>query len=194
MAGWNADDYVDVAERIRQFYGKYPDGRLTTGAPPQVVEIAGKPYVWYHARAYRSPDDTLPGDGWAAEPVPGPTQFTRDSELMNAETAAWGRAIAALGFATKKIASQEEVRNRQQFPIPEKAQQQQQSGPVSKEQLDRIADLIPRVAEAHDKTPDQVAGALKADYGSFTELTAQKAQELVGKLERWEKRAPKAAA
>jgi hypothetical protein len=32
---------------------------------------------------------------------------------MNAETSAWGRAIIALGFPTKKIASAEEVRNRQ---------------------------------------------------------------------------------
>ena len=32
---------------------------------------------------------------------------------MNAETAAWGRAIVALGFSTKKIASAQEVRARQ---------------------------------------------------------------------------------
>lgn len=113
MAGFNAADYVDVAERIREFYEKYPGGRLTCGTAPQVVSIDGKSYVWYHARAYRDADDAFPGDGWAAEPVPGPTQFTKDSELMNAETAAWGRAIVALGFSTKKIASQQEVRARQ---------------------------------------------------------------------------------
>lgn len=113
MAGFNASDYVDVAERIREFYEKFPEGRLTTGTPPQVVEIGGKPYIWYHARAYRTAYDVFPGDGWAAEPVPGPTQFTLNSELMNAETAAWGRAIVALGFATKKIASAQEVQARQ---------------------------------------------------------------------------------
>jgi hypothetical protein len=32
---------------------------------------------------------------------------------MNAETSAWGRAIVALGIPTKKVASAEEVRNRQ---------------------------------------------------------------------------------
>lgn len=111
-AKFSLDDYVDVAQRIREFYERHPDGRLTTGTPPRVVDVGGKPYVWYHARAYRTPDDPLPGDGWAAEPVPGPTPYTKDSELMNAETAAWGRAIVALGFATKKIASAEEVRNR----------------------------------------------------------------------------------
>ncbi len=105
MAGFKMDDYVDVAERIRQFYERFPDGRLTTGVPPTFVTIDGKAFIWYNAKAYRTPDDPLPGSGWAAEPVPGPTPYTRDSELMNAETAAWGRAIVACGFETKKIAS-----------------------------------------------------------------------------------------
>ena len=116
--GFKMDDYVDVAQRIQDFYERFPDGRLVMGSAPTVQEIAGKPFVWYHAQAYRDPDDPLPGDGWAAEPVPGPTQFTRDSELMNAETAAWGRAIVALGFSTKKIASAQEVKARNSKPAP----------------------------------------------------------------------------
>lgn len=125
---FDLDGYVDVAERIREFYEKYPDGRLCSGGEPRVEVIDGKSFVWYHARAYRTEEDQHPGDGWAAEPVPGPTQFTKDSELMNAETAAWGRAIVACGFATKKIASAQEVRNRSgnnahqsQFVAPENA-------------------------------------------------------------------------
>lgn len=109
--GFNMDDYVDVAERIRSFYERFEDGRLTS-EPPYLLEIGGKPFICVHAKAYRTPDDQLPGDGLAWEPVPGPTQFTRDSELMNAQTAAWGRAIVALGFETKKIASAQEVRAR----------------------------------------------------------------------------------
>lgn len=112
MTNFKMDDYVDVAERIREFYERYPDGRLTSGSSPQVFDVGGKPFIAYHARAWRTADDPVPGDGWAWEPVPGPTQFTRDSELMNAETAAWGRAIVSLGFQTKKIASAQEVRAR----------------------------------------------------------------------------------
>jgi hypothetical protein len=38
--------------------------------------------------------------------------YTRGSELMVAETSAWGRALAAIGIATNKsIASAEEVRS-----------------------------------------------------------------------------------
>ena len=114
MAGFDLDSYVDVAERITEFYARYENGRLVSDEAPSVVTAGGKDFVVLHARAYRSPDDLLPGDGWAWEPVPGPTQFTKDSELMNVQTAAWGRAIVALGFATKKIASAQEVRNRQQ--------------------------------------------------------------------------------
>src|SRR6185503_8748663 len=141
MAGFKMDDYVDVAERIRQFYERYPDGRLTSGGMPKVVEIGGKPFIWYHAQAYRTPDDTLPGDGWAAEPVPGPTQFTKDSELMNAETAAWGRAIVALGFETKKIASAQEVRNRQGASGP----------PVAVETQTKAPKTYPEMAPAFEK-------------------------------------------
>ncbi len=112
MAGFKMDDYVDVAERIREFYERFPEGSLKTGTAPHVLEIAGRPFIAYHAQAFRSPDDVCPADGWAWEPVPGPTQFTKDSELMNAETAAWGRAIVALGFKTKKIASAQEMRAR----------------------------------------------------------------------------------
>jgi hypothetical protein len=68
--------------------------------------------VAYVAAAYRTPDDPRPGIGVAWELYPGTTPYTRDSELMNAETSAWGRAIVAVGIPTKKIASADEVRNR----------------------------------------------------------------------------------
>lgn len=111
---FNTDDYVDVAERIRQFKTKYPEGTLQALHPPQVLQVTDQWYVLYAAAAFRKPDDERPGIGYAWEPVPGKTPFTKDSELMNAETSAWGRAILALGdFETKKIASLQEVRNRE---------------------------------------------------------------------------------
>ena len=106
------EGYVDVAERIREFKERWPNGVLQAYGKPEVVTIGEQDYIWYCAAAYRTEDDPKPGIGWAAEPVPGRTPFTQDSRLMNAETSAWGRAIVALGFETKKIASAEEVRNR----------------------------------------------------------------------------------
>ena len=104
----NLDNYVEVNERIEKFYEKYPEGSLQS-------EILDSPegIIVVKAFAYRNYDDTCPGVGHASEPVPGKTPYTKDSELMNAETSAWGRALAALGFEVKRaIASQEEVRNR----------------------------------------------------------------------------------
>jgi len=107
-------DYIDVATRIIEFREKFPQGSLTQ-VDLQFISFGGKDWVVYTAAAYRSPDDPQPGIGTAWEPVPGPTRFTKDSEVQNAETAAWGRAmVAALAVDTKKgIASSEEVRNRQ---------------------------------------------------------------------------------
>lgn len=110
MSGnFNLDDYVDVAARISEFSAKYPEGSLQAH-----MEFLTEPAGWFCvARAYRSADDERPGIGHAFEPVPGKTPYTRDSEAQNAETAAWGRAIVALGFQTKKIASKQEVQARQ---------------------------------------------------------------------------------
>lgn len=71
-------------------------------------------FIVYVAAAYRTPDDPRPGIGTAWEAYPGQTPYTAGSELMNAETSAWGRAIIAVGAsdAKKGIASREEVRNR----------------------------------------------------------------------------------
>lgn len=111
------EGYVDVAERLREFRAKYPNGCLRPANPDEpfkLMEIGGREFIVYTACAYRHPEDTLPAIAVAAEPSIGKTNFTRDSELMNAETSAWGRAIVALLVSdTQRVASMEEVRNRQ---------------------------------------------------------------------------------
>ena len=118
MAFKVADDYVDVAARIAEFRAKYPQGTLQPAdleRPYTVQVIDGKTFIVVVAAAYRDADDERPGVGMAYEQFPGATPYTKNSELQNAETSAWGRAIVAVGAAdTKKgIASSEEVRNRQ---------------------------------------------------------------------------------
>jgi hypothetical protein len=108
------DNYVDVATRLVEFRKKFPTGSLQQ-LDLKFIDFAGKSWVVYTAAAYRTPEDLRPGVGTAWEPVPGPTKFTRDSEVQNAETAAWGRAIVAALAAdtTNGVASADEVRNRQ---------------------------------------------------------------------------------
>jgi hypothetical protein len=113
MAKPSLEDYIEVPERIQRFYAQYPDGSLQ--GTWEVVEVAGDTLIVYTARAYRSSQDPTPGVGTASEPYPGKTSFTKGSELMNAETSAWGRAIVSLGFLAKdeKVASKEEVKGAQ---------------------------------------------------------------------------------
>lgn len=113
-----AEGYVDVATRIVEFRTKFPDGSLqpaNLAEPFSVRSIGDQTFIVVVAAAYRSAEDQRPGVGMAYEVFPGRTPYTKGSELQNAETSAWGRAIvAALAADTKEgIASAEEVRNRQ---------------------------------------------------------------------------------
>lgn len=102
-------DYVEVKDRIPMFYEAFPDGRLVTDRAEYWLEV-DPPRVVVKALAYRTPDDPHPGVGWSWLEIPGKTPYTRGSELENAETSAWGRAIAALGIGiSRSIASKNEV-------------------------------------------------------------------------------------
>lgn len=161
------DDYVDVAERIQDFKDAHPNGSLQT-LKWEVVTVnaidkkANKPvertFIVYHAAAYREPTDTLPGHGIAWEPFPGATPYTNDSELMNAETAAWGRAIVALGLvANRSLASRQEVRNR-------RADQDAEVAPLStprKDTVETSTDAPSRVDDAVLKQLREVFDASK---------------------------------
>jgi hypothetical protein len=113
MSGFNQDDYIGVDERLEEFFKKHPEGVVQQHSL-EFREFGGKSWIVYTAAAYRTADDPRPGMGTAWEQVPGKTPFTRDSEMQNAETSAWGRALVATGAvsAKKGIASREEIQNR----------------------------------------------------------------------------------
>lgn len=112
-------DYVDVSERIQKFYAANPDGRIEAD-PAVVQQLAERLFIGVVARVYRSPDDTQPCQGQAWEPFPGKTPYTRDSEAMNAETSAVGRALALAGIEVRRsIATRGEVQNRRAERVPE---------------------------------------------------------------------------
>lgn len=109
MSSFKMGDYNDVASRIGDFRKKHPEGTIQQHSL-EFKTFGGKDWIVYTAAAYRTADDPRPGMGTAWEQVPGLTNFTRDSELQNAETAAWGRALVAVGAADAKkgVASREE--------------------------------------------------------------------------------------
>lgn len=120
MAAPDLSNYVDVATRIKLLTEKYPGACINCTAP-KIIEVAGHTFieVTAHIDTNATSDEnsrTATASAW--EPFPGKTPYTRDSEMMNAETSAIGRAIGALGIGlTGSMASQNEVANRQGAPV-----------------------------------------------------------------------------
>ena len=109
--GFNLDDYVDVATRLKELLDKYPEASVEA-SPPKLVAVDGAHFVEVTV--------TITADGRTArasawEPIPGKTPYTKDSEMMNAETSALGRACGMWGIGIKKsVASLDEVRARRE--------------------------------------------------------------------------------
>jgi hypothetical protein len=107
-------NYTTVNDRLLELFTKYPDARIQNSLPT-VVHFDGREWWLVTTTLWRNPDDTLPVIASAAEPK-GTTPYTRDSEMMNAETSAIGRAILLVGGigirAGGSMASANEVRNR----------------------------------------------------------------------------------
>jgi hypothetical protein len=204
---YNFEDsgYVDVAERIRQLKEKHPEAVLRPANPLEpfkIMEIGGREFIVYTAACYRTPDDPMPAIAVAAEPSMGKTNFTRDSEVMNAETSAWGRAIlAALACDSHKVASANEVRNRvedqkaspapvqQARPAPTNDKPRAQVGSMAKPQAqagnkpsDKQLYLIKKLA---DEVADGKVEPILQDlfsYNSLEELDSKEASFLIENL------------
>lgn len=145
-------DYVEVPERLRLFYERYPEGTVQT-FDWVISRFGEQDVIVVEAHAYRTPDDDRPGVGLASEPVPGRTPYTKDSELMNGETSAWGRAIGSLGIGVdKKIASANEVRAR-------RTDDEQQTGFASEKQEKYLRRLI-----GTDADQNLIVGYLEANH------------------------------
>jgi len=114
---FDLEGYTTVQERLAEFYLNYPDGSIQF---EYMGVLDGSPQMmWGIARAYRTPDDTRPGVGTAAELIEGKTPYTRGSELQNLETSAWGRACASLNIGLSKgIASKQEVQAAKERQAP----------------------------------------------------------------------------
>lgn len=97
--------YAPVAERVRAFYERHPDGRIVT----ELIRKTAREVV-FRAAVYRSADEANPAaTGWACERE-GDGDVNAVACLENSETSAVGRALANLGFlAGRSRASAEEM-------------------------------------------------------------------------------------
>lgn len=153
---FDLDGYTTVQERLQEFYAKYPDGSMQfefMGVLP-----GSNSMMWGIARAYRTPEDTRPGVGTAAELIEGKTPYTRGSELQNLETSAWGRACASLNIGLSKgIASKQEV---------QAAKERQAPGP----KVEPVQEADPWALEAAPMIQD-IGGAPQCQHGPMTRKT-----------------------
>jgi hypothetical protein len=105
-------NYVDVPTRFALALERWPELRVMENRP-EVITIGDKTFISVTMQIWRTPDDPIPAQATCFEPFPGKTSFTRDSEQMNASTSCLGRCLGLMMSFGPKMASAEEVRNRQ---------------------------------------------------------------------------------
>lgn len=181
-------DYVEVDKRIQEFYAKYPDGRLTSRihklsridaiewfdkktdrGPKPTPRLVG--VIVVEAFAFRTPEDQHPGVGHSWMLMPGQTPYTFGSELENAETSAWGRAIAAVGLATRGgIATADEVRSKSSddettgsVPAADTPTDAPAPAPAKEDTTTALPeDPVATVPRSLEQTPDEEIAAMTA--------------------------------
>ena len=170
---FDMSDYVTVPERVARFYEKFPDGRICN-SPPEVRVLGDRMFIEVTSSVYRSPDDHLPCVASAWEPFPGRTPYTKESEMMNAETSAVGRAISMTGIAVNRsLASAEEVRNRQ---AEREAPPQRHNSPVKRQKSkpEPIPDeQAPDAPRAKQEEIDKIVDRLNALQPAETRMKAK---------------------
>ena len=179
-------DYVTVPERVAEFYRQHPDGRIVS-EPPKVIDLGSQIFIGVTTSVYRSPEDDLPCIASAWEPFPGKTQFTRESEMMNAETSAIGRALAAAGIlASRSLASANEVAARQPDGKPYSAGQAPKSRSKDLAPEKVVSDLVERLGALRDDIRKQAKQAFVEAFGAPGELQQNQIVEALDLVAEWE--------
>lgn len=151
-----SEDYKEVSERVRDLYAKYPNAVLEGSY--EAVAFGATAYIVYTAKCWRTPDDPRPSIGTAMEEIPGKTPYTKGSEIQNAETSAWGRAIVAAGASeSKRIASADDIRSsREREEADAEAKR-----PAPKEHIDGFVAAMNGIAVGADGNTDEEAIAAR---------------------------------
>lgn len=109
-AGFNSAEYALVADRITNFYERYPTGRIVTELVSRIERGGGAFEITFRARVYRAADDVhAAATGYASEREDD-GDINAVACVENTETSAIGRALANLGFtASLRRSSYEEM-------------------------------------------------------------------------------------
>jgi hypothetical protein len=189
-----AEDYIDVAERLRAWYEAYPNARIETSivshtdsrVTVKALAFRGDtsdPDVSGRPRPYGF-EERPAGVGHSSMAIPGSTPYTRGSELENTETSAVGRALVMAGLPSKKVASGDEIRAKGGTTIkPSPAMQEREKQKVDDEAILRAAQSNFSEDAALLDWRDAISGA-----GNATELAAVAQQIAASQLDADQKR------
>ncbi len=109
MGEFNLESYVEVKDRIKAFWAKYPKGRILTAILSlDGVEVEQRMVV-IQAQLFGDLEDTRPLTTGLAKEREGTFGANKTAFLENAETSAIGRALANLGFLADLRPSREEM-------------------------------------------------------------------------------------
>jgi hypothetical protein len=117
MARFNLADYETVEERIKRFYGDWPDGRILTENETIPEYRAEKIWV-VRALVFLTGEDVernCPKASGLAYEVDSASGPQASSALEVCETSAIGRALSNAGYSGNKRASREEMEKVQRF-------------------------------------------------------------------------------
>ena len=138
---FDLSNYVDVPARLRMALERYPNMSVLEH-PVQVREVDGKTYIEVTVEVICNDDADRRATASAWEIHPGHTPYTKESEMMNSSTSALGRALGFLGFGiAKSIASQDEVRARQEYTEKVKTAKPDSHGNATAKQIGFLKSL-----------------------------------------------------
>jgi hypothetical protein len=116
---FDLQNYVDVPTRLAEAYKRWPNLRIQETVNETVTMPDGSCFIRCTITVWRDETDTLPAIATAAEPYPGKTPYTKNSEFMVGMTSALGRALGYMGCGvSKSIASRNEIEARQNTDEP----------------------------------------------------------------------------
>jgi hypothetical protein len=189
-----AEDYIDVAERLRAWYEAYPNARIETSivshtdsrVTVKALAFRGDtsdPDVSGRPRPYGF-EERPAGVGHSSMAIPGSTPYTRGSEVENCETSAVGRALVMAGLPSKKVASSDEIRAKGGTTAkPSPAMQEREKHKIDDEAILRAAQSNFSEDAALLDWRDAISGA-----GNATELAAVAQQIAASQLDADQKR------
>jgi hypothetical protein len=182
---FDLSNYVDVPARLRMALEQYPNMSVLEH-PVQVREVDGKTYIEVTVEVHCNDEADRRATASAWEIHPGHTPYTKESEMMNSSTSALGRALGFLGFGiAKSIASQDEVRARQEYTDKVKeANQPDTHGSATAKQISFLKSLARGKGWDDLQLLDYIHKALNVDDVVVETLTSGQCRVIIDGLKK----------